>query len=476
VMASSNEHAIPTTLPTCQYIVQPSAGPELRSTNENQYFAVFRESAAAQLSGYCDSLWHRDILQACHEKRWAVNLVVVIGALYQTLNTPPTRGIAESKNRSHHIFALQQYELALKDIRTDFVQNRPESNARLALISSLLIICCETYMGNRDAAITHAGIGIDLLLRLTRQGEPIDDLVDDWSHIRHVASRSLNLDDELLRVFQWLDYQILFYRGFQPRRRVPQFPTVAHQFTSISEAYSFWDLVMRRVPCFHAVNNITEQHSAKGYEGDNTQASIRVECDNFMAIVEQFLHKFNPIFQSSRRGPGTKDYLLANLVMIRVLSCRAGRSQLTPESELYSDDFLPDYVYIIQLARELINDPKTTLKKTIFGFDIILSHSIFSLSRLCREPTVRRQAIDLLHRCPQEWVDPLVFAKVSEWLMEKEEEGIVDEFIPDTARLRLIKYELGPFDRIATLYYSQLVQKDGNTARELLPPVMILLV
>jgi hypothetical protein len=59
--------------------------------------------------------------------------------------------------------------------------------------------------------------------------------------------------------------------------------------------------------------------------------------------------------------------------------------------------------------------------------------------------------------------------------MEKEEEGIINGHIPDTARLRLIKHELGSFNQTATLYCSQLVQKDGNTARELLSPVIITL-
>jgi hypothetical protein len=480
---SIKEHAISTTPPTCG--LQPSAGLEFKNKREHQYFAVFQESAAAQLLGYCDSsLWDRDILRACHEKQWVVMLVVVIGALHQSLNTPPTH---EAESRSHYSFAIQQYRLALGELRTDFEQeHRTESRVRLVLISSLLLTCCETYTGTRDQALTQAETGIGVLLEWSRQEEPTDDLVDDWSHIRHVASRFPNLEDELLRALQRLDYQILLYRGFQPNRHVPQFPTIAHQFTSINEAYNFWDLVMRRVLYFHAINNITEQHSASGYEDDNTQASakamvypshIRVESDKFKATTEQFLRHFNPIFQRSRQEPGTKDYLLANLVMIRVLSRRAVLSQRPSKSELYSDYFLLDYQKVIQLARELINDPKTTLKKAIFGFDIILSISIFSLSRLCREPEIRRQAINLLHRGPQRkgWFNSLVFAKASEWLMHWEEERMVNGFIPDTARLRLIKHELGPHERTAMLYCSQLVQKDGNTARELFGPVMIIL-
>jgi hypothetical protein len=491
VIAISNDHAISTTLPNHQLIVQPSPGPDFKSTLEHHYFVVFRESAAAQLSGYYDSsLWDRVILQACHQERWAVNLVVAIGALYQSLNTSPThshlpRGMAERERKSHYIFALQQYGAALEQLQTVSEQeHRSESSIRLALISSLLTTCCETYIGDRDKAITQSEAGIDLLLNWMKQEEPTGDLVDDWSHVWRIASRFPNLEDEILSAFQRLDYQILLYRGFQPNRHAPQaFPTATYPFTSINEACNFWDQVMRRVLYFHGINNITEQHSAFGYEDDDSRASGKeypmhtlVESHNFKTTTEKFLRYFNPIFQSSRQWPETKDYLLANLVMIRVLSCRAALSQRPSASELYGNDFLRDYIKVIELARELIDNSKITLRNAIFSFDITLGVSIFSLSRLCREPAVRRQAIELLHQCPQRegWFDAMVFAKISTWLMNKEEEGKVRGHIPDIGRLRLIKHELGPYNRTAKLYYSRFIWKDGNAARELLPPFTII--
>jgi hypothetical protein len=70
----------------CQLIVQPFAGPELKNTTEHQYFTVYQESIADQLSGYYDtSIWNCVVLQACHEEPWATNLVVAIGALYKYL-------------------------------------------------------------------------------------------------------------------------------------------------------------------------------------------------------------------------------------------------------------------------------------------------------------------------------------------------------------------------------------------------------
>jgi UDP-glucose 4-epimerase len=161
---------------------------------------------------------------------------------------------------------------------------------------------------------------------------------------------------------------------------------------------------MRRVLYFHGINNIIEQHSANGYKDDNSQASGKeypmhtlVKSHNFKTTTKKFLRYFNPIFQSSRQWLEIKDYLLANLVIIKVLSCRAALSQRPSASELYGNDFLRDYIKVIELARELIDNSKITLRNAIFSFDITLGVSIFSLSRLYREPIVRRQAIELLH-------------------------------------------------------------------------------
>jgi len=181
-----------------------------------------------------------------------------------------------------------------------------------------------------------------------------------------------------------------------------------------------------------------------------------------------------PIFESSRRRPGTKEYLLANLVMIRAVACRIAVSRGPSDSELYSDAFLQDYMLITELARELIDNSKTTLRKAIFNFDMTLGASIFSLSHLCREPTVRRQAIHLLLQYPPEgWFDTQVAAKISTWIMNKEEEGMVNGFIPDSARLRLVKHDTGPEKRKVELHCSKLIWKDGNPSREMIPGVTI---
>ena len=60
------------------------------------------------------------------------------------------------------------------------------------------------------------------------------------------------------------------------------------------------------------------------------------------------------------------------------------------------------------------------------------------------------------------------------WIVRKEEEGREKNgFVPDSARIRLLKHETGPQKQYAKIYYSKLVWKDGITEREAGPPVKI---
>ena len=199
-----------------------------------------------------------------------MHLVVAIGALHCTLDVahcssgePKTfPGTAEDggDRKTHYIFALQRYGQAL-GLLSNIRKREYESESRLrhALIVSLLTTCFETCIGNRENAITQAKAGIDLLFTWTakHQKDSVyedDDMSDEWTTIRHVASTVPYLEGDLLSAFQRLDHQIILCRGFQPGRRLPQaFPNIYRPFKTLEEACKFWDLVIQRVMHIHSL-------------------------------------------------------------------------------------------------------------------------------------------------------------------------------------------------------------------------------
>lgn len=82
----------------------------------------------------------------------------------------------------------------------------------------------------------------------------------------------------------------------------------------------------------------------------------------------------------------------------RIALLRSGKSL-----EISSDEFLPDYVSILQLARDLLEKDgvEDFLAKAVFIFDDCLVAGLFMVATICRERKLRRQAIDLLDRRPR---------------------------------------------------------------------------
>jgi len=118
--------------------------------------------------------WSRPIIQACHQELFARQAAVSIGALdlameYQTLQ-PRTSASdqGEYADNAHHLFTLQQYGEALK-LMTNSPLEDEERYVRKALISSLRIICFESYCGDPDLAVSQAQSAVHVLASRLRK-------------------------------------------------------------------------------------------------------------------------------------------------------------------------------------------------------------------------------------------------------------------------------------------------------------------
>ena len=113
-------------------------------------------------------------------------------------------------------------------------------------------------------------------------------------------------------------------------------------------------------------------------------------------------------------------------------------------TECYWDQFLPEFRAIVSLAqtlfRILARNP-TLSQKGGFSLDIGIVPPLYIVCKFCRDSKLRREAIALIDLCPRRegvWDSGMV-TKVSTFLMEVEEEGMVDGYIPEYARARIEK-------------------------------------
>ncbi|KAL2157069.1 hypothetical protein VTH06DRAFT_7057 [Thermothelomyces fergusii] len=143
---------------------------------EGQYFHLFREQTASELSGFFDStFWTRSVLQECHSAPAIRHAVVALGALYKTLEksneSPPTspypdRDPADNALR-HWEMAFRQYSNACNALVK--AETAASTSNRTRLMASVLLACFDSFVGDHKQAIVQIQTGLGLLERLRAQ-------------------------------------------------------------------------------------------------------------------------------------------------------------------------------------------------------------------------------------------------------------------------------------------------------------------
>lgn len=113
-------------------------------------------------------------------------------------------------------------------------------------------------------------------------------------------------------------------------------------------------------------------------------------------------------------------------------------------TECYWDQFLPEFRAIVSLAKTLFRilpREAALAHKGGFSLDISIVPPLYIVCKYCRDGGLRREALALIDVCPRRegvWDSGLV-SRVSAFLIEVEEEGMVDGYIPEYARARIQK-------------------------------------
>ena len=201
-------------------------------------------------------------------------------------------------------------------------------------------------------------------------------------------------------------------------------------------------------------------------KADEFARRVETEVNLYMKAKAQWLKAFQPLFDRSRSYPGSKEFLGASSLMIQALGSSVGTSSPGQNDEGYCDQFREEHIMTVNLARECLETfaDKKTCGKAVFVFDDTLVASLFLVATRCRDCGVRKPAIELLQRHPRReglW-DSSMAAKVATWLMNAEEEGMVDGHIPEAARLRIVKTDLKLSERTAVIRCSKLVEETGE--------------
>ncbi len=394
---------------------------------------------------------------------------------------------------SHHQNAIKEYTKAIRMMKEEV--DRGEQPLRTTLLTCLIIVCFEFFHGNyrlADAQI-HNGIA----------------LIDNWRRSfpyahRHPLGFSSpapdTVEDQLVQVFGQLEVQSLCFVG---DKRLPEthwklrnegtaiIRNMPECFENIYDAKIYQALILRRLQhwqyCVGAnysppiSRDVDEEEGMWGATSCVEHSKLRQpsaeDGTKIPDIAAQHAFHLNEFLQWKysfdnflEAHPEEKGSLATALLDMAFKTANLHLSTALAGDTTVYDNHTENFEDILQYCeRTLVLLHQKVNQKVLFTFDHGTILPLYFVSLSCRVPKIRRRAINLLLSWPRrEGVcDSLFAGKSAEWIVELEEENIVDGYVPGWARIRHVGTTFSLLNRRAELVCQQPVMTpEGRVTRE----------
>ncbi|PVH74651.1 hypothetical protein DL98DRAFT_603390 [Cadophora sp. DSE1049] len=387
---------------------------------DGQCFRIFLEETAREVSGtFPNSLWGRLIPQISEVEPFVRHAVIAIGALgKESRFNRQKKQLGSLTQGSDYQYALQQYDKSLRGMREAIAAG--QHDLRKALIACLLVFCFEGMLGNQAAAAIHAQRGLMLLHQWTTGNNPFGKPFQTQK-----AWQDQLFEEDLLEAFNALDSQVLLFIDTRDKSVHSQIKTsqnsiiqsMPREFTSLSQARQFWQLIMNRN--YHFCKSIQhtdmvklkEERKDSEWEGSvdmkytelllsDAQEGpwpLREEHLRYRGDIFRWMTAFGNLFEKIAVSDNEREKACA-----RILQVQARFNDVVS----FSESILP---YI-----------QSTYNGTAprFNVDIGIVAALFLVGSRCRDDPIRQRAIDMLFAANYRegiW-DALAVAHVARWL------------------------------------------------------------
>ncbi|OTA94824.1 hypothetical protein M434DRAFT_394331 [Hypoxylon sp. CO27-5] len=449
-------------------------------SREGQYFQLFRERTASELSGFFDSsFWTRSVLQECHSEQSIRHSVVALGALYKTLEkmsesppSSPSSVVVDPTDNAvqHKEVAFKHYSLALNSILNSTCQD--QASQRMSLMAIVLLACFDSFIGDHEQAIVQIQNGLRLLdtLRAQRRNtflpqpeEPVEqDLVQMFTRLA-IQAKSYDMAFHFPQPFvirltpQTTEHPASPSSdgGSPVSTSSSQIPEI---FQSLHEARLAWDSLCEQMMRFtENMFTFTPAMSPMGVLPN----SLKQYGTGFAEKLASWSRAFEPIL-ISRSTPSKSSQektaiavLKMNQIMGEILFYMT-----FSDTELQFDAHLHQFKDIVNLAMEVVGDEERRAAakrcpdplfchhqpthpdvfgghctarhiKPSFSADLGIVPPLFVAATKCRDAVTRRQAIQLLRTSARRegmW-DSELAARIGMWVMTiEEDDDSADDF------------------------------------------------
>jgi hypothetical protein len=148
----------------------------------------------------------------------------------------------------------------------------------------------------------------------------------------------------------------------------------------------------------------------------------------YMDQLSAFERAFQPTLEAAISPDGSIAHAPSLILSLYQKCTVIALTQIPAPSEMVYDSFLTSFEYIVRTCTLLISSESTiqTPKNRRFSFEVGIVPPLHVTATKCRDPGVRRQAVELLFGSPRQegmW-DSVLSARIGRWLIGCEEDGL----------------------------------------------------
>lgn len=461
------------------------------SEDEFQCLRFYAEETALKLSGILGGgFWSHLLPQTGHRQPFIQHAIITIGALSKILRIGgvrtessliPRMGMSEDEValQKHYLFALQQYHKFIRGTRAHL--SAQDNDKRVILISSLVVTCIERLQNHNQSALTQAKSGLKIMQEWIENNAKSENLEKGSlvergrtvASVPGILSPTPNIiEDDIVQQFRGLELASLALNNLSPgrHRRFDKDEEAALSvmppiFTDIKDARLYFELILKRA--YHFISearrsehyakpvllvSFSDEENAITKGNPDSSEPVRMTLDELgeeqqkhAAGNKHWDDAFQYLYRHIQKSVSTShpDILCATLLKIRSAAMSIRLAGATSVSELVYDRYLPDFQKIIALSRPMVENPQNFTEGS-FCFEQGFIYELALVALSCRDRSLRREAIELLEL--KDWREgswgSRRVADGARFIMETEEEGVETEYVPESARARLVGIEV----------------------------------
>ncbi|EHY56027.1 hypothetical protein ABEF95_012124 [Exophiala dermatitidis] len=438
---------------TFQHLYQPNSisKPFQGTTQERRIFHRFQYCTVPAFTGGSESgFWTKLVLRVGQDEPVIRNAIIALGTLHEDYQIRCGQYSPRLLKEDSYQDALKLYGKAVHQLHQRINVYSP-TNAKLAIIASILFACFEVLRRDNMTAVFHYQTGMKALIREMERSKDGSSSLTPYSSgqpSKAIFQETPQSDmDEMLRVFARYDIQACTFskdEAWPLSTHVDPVPLVLPTNLSLDQVRNHLDNLL--VSVYQLVKS--DLRMFRYWPADSVPMQWKLQRQDAIGIFDSWTPALEEFFQSqatqlsdadSRSLLGLRLQIKTAVIMLK--TCIDSGPETTFDA--FEDDF-EDMVSKVEQMTAALGMPEAgplDVDHIPFTMELGIIHPLFFVACKCRNWDIRRRAIAQLRRSGKEgvWEGPIM-AVLARRIMVLEEEGLAyGDVVPEANRFHEIK-------------------------------------